>query len=216
VTAGEGADVLRPAARARSAAACAAAASAAFVALTAAVLGGAVTDVDARLAALGRPDRVWGPVQAQTAPLVDALGPSRSVSALAALTLMVCAARRSVRPAVPAVLGVVLAGPVMVVAKVLIARPDPGDTVWHGGSFPSGHTASLVVCSGLAVLVLRPDGARWRWWWLLPAAAGVVMGVALVVIGAHWATDCLGGELLGLAVLAAVQAVAGPRLGAQR
>jgi membrane-associated phospholipid phosphatase len=185
----------------------AAVASGALAALAAGVVTGAVADVDERLGALGRPGWVWGPAQVWANVLVDGLQPAVSLGLLGAVAVGACVRRLSPRPAVPVAVGVLLAAALVVAAKYLVARPDPADGVEHGGSFPSGHTASLVVCSGLVLLLVRPD-PPWRWW-LVPAALGAAMGTALVVVGAHWATDSLGGELLGLAVLAVVRAVGG-------
>jgi len=47
--------------------------------------------------------------------------------------------------------------------------------------------------------------------WAGAAAAGLFMGTGLVVIGAHWVSDVVGGLLLGFAVLAGVTAIDGDR-----
>jgi len=90
-------------------------------------------------------------------------------------------------------------------AKMAVGRPDTGGFTDNlGGSFPSGHTISVIVCFGLAVLVLQP---RASWWlWLIPALLGCVMGASLVIQSAHWVTDVLGAGLLATGVLIAVSA----------
>src|SRR4029450_7734481 len=46
--------------------------------------------------------------------------------------------------------------------KAAMARPDPHGLVVHsnGGSFPSGHTVAVMVCLGVAVLLMHPRGSR--------------------------------------------------------
>jgi len=82
-------------------------------------------------------------------------------------------------------------------------------TPWHGfgphfvtegiffGSFPSGHTASVVTLLMLAyVLHSHPDLRRWRVWaWLwgtVALAMSVTIAVGRVMTAHHWLTDCLG------------------------
>lgn len=90
-------------------------------------------------------------------------------------------------------------------SKLVVSRPDPhGVAGDHGGAFPSGHTVSVMVCLGLAVILFRPEGGRAAW--ALPGGIGVLMAGSLVVQGAHWATDVLGGALLAVTVLAAASA----------
>jgi membrane-associated phospholipid phosphatase len=153
-----------------------------------------------------RPERVWGPVQIRSSYVVEGLRPVVVAALLATVAVAVCLSRRTVRPAVLAVATCAVAAGATLLTKLALARPDPYDhaTDDHGGSFPSGHTISVLVCLGLAVCLLRP-GARW-WGWLAPGAAAAVMGTALVIEGAHRASDVAGGLLLGVAVLSAARA----------
>jgi membrane-associated phospholipid phosphatase len=168
--------------------------------LVACVVLGLVDGVDRRVFAFVRPHDEWGAGQVSWATVVEGLRPPVVGAALALVAVSVCLVRRSLRSAVvPVVAGAVGVG-VTLLVKIALARPDPHLTgSGHGGSFPSGHTLGVVVCVGLAVQLLRPGAGRWAW--AAAAAAGAVMGAALVVIGAHWATDVLGGLLLGLAVV---------------
>jgi membrane-associated phospholipid phosphatase len=176
--------------------------SAGFVALAACVALGLADALDRAVLAFARPEDVWGPGQARWGGVVDALRPPVAATALAALAVAVCLARRSLRPALMAVAAGTVATAATLIVKFALARPDPHLTgTGHGGSFPSGHTVAVVVSVGLAVRLLRPRARGWAS--AASLVAGAVMGVGLVVIGAHWATDVLGGMLLGLAVVSA-------------
>ncbi len=159
-----------------------------------------------------RPDDVWGPLQVRVDVIVEGLRPVLSLLLLAVVTAVAVLARRSVRPLVVTAATTLFLVTTTVGLKVLLHRPDPhGALSDHGGSFPSGHTATVVVCAGLATMLLRP-GAR-SWWWLPTLLLGTSMAAALVVQAAHWATDVIGGGLVGVLVLATVAAVGGDRWG---
>ena len=102
----------------------------------------------------------------------------------------------------------IVGGPVTIVTlgtKFAMARPDPHATAFgHGGSYPSGHTVSVIAAFGLVVLLLRPGT---RWGWILPAFMGCLMGGALVVVAMHWATDVVGGGMLAVAALSSASAI---------
>jgi membrane-associated phospholipid phosphatase len=177
-------------------------AGAALVLLTVLVAAGATQDLDVAVRHAFRPDGVWGPAQVRANRFVDLVRPRNIASVLVLAAIVEARRRRSWRPvAYAAIIGGVT-GLLSGGLKILLGRPDPQyQTFAHTGSFPSGHTVSVIVCLGGALLVLQ---ARTRWWqWVLVAVAGLVMGVALITIGAHWCTDVLGGALLAVGVLAA-------------
>jgi hypothetical protein len=153
-----------------------------------------------------RPNDEWGPRQLRADHVVEGLRPTRILPLLAILVVIVCVVRRSIRPAVLAGFTVFLAAVLTVVSKVAVARPDTHNEISdYGGSFPSGHMVTIMVCGGLLTLLFRP---RLDWGlWLLPAVAGAVMGLCLLLQAAHWTSDVLGGVLLAVVILAAAGAV---------
>jgi membrane-associated phospholipid phosphatase len=58
-------------------------------------------------------------------------------------------------------------------------------------------------------------GPAQRWsWWLATLLLGTLMAAALIVQAAHWATDVVGGGLVGVTVLAVLSALGLDRWGA--
>jgi undecaprenyl-diphosphatase len=94
--------------------------------------------------------------------------------------------------------------------KLGIGRPRPTPelvhVISHPGdfSFPSGHTVHYVVFLGflwfLTFALVRPRVFRWPLLTLLGALV-LLVGLSRVYLGAHWASDVLGGYLLGGSLL---------------
>jgi undecaprenyl-diphosphatase len=108
------------------------------------------------------------------------------------------------------------------VIKVIVhrARPQlgPGMAIFHGYSFPSGHTFTAVETYGLlAALVAGVWMGKWRWAaWGAAALLTAAVGYSRVELGAHYPIDVLGSLLLGGAWLSAVLialSIAGEREG---
>ncbi|MFE7278166.1 phosphatase PAP2 family protein [Streptomyces sp. NPDC057623] len=81
--------------------------------------------------------------------------------------------------------------------------PDPVDSA-HYSAFPSGHAMTATVVCGLLLWLLHHYGAGRALWRTGVAVAAVsVAGVGLtrVWLGVHWATDVVGGWLLGALVV---------------
>ncbi|GLU46936.1 phosphatase PAP2 family protein [Nocardiopsis ansamitocini] len=84
-------------------------------------------------------------------------------------------------------------------------------------SFPSGHSANAALTYPLLALLLfgpcgaRPDPRKARiavWWAIVPVAA---VGAMMTVLDYHWATESIGGWLLGAGVLLVALLVLGER-----
>lgn len=120
---------------------------------------------------------------------------------------------RAYRPggAVPrAIVAVVLLLVTVLVMKQLVGRPGPYDALpadGHGGYFPSGHTATAMVCYGSALLPppMRAPTARGmairRWARVVFVLLVLLTGAGLVWSGYHWLSDVLAGYALSAAIL---------------
>jgi len=150
------------------------------------------------------PVEVWGPFELRADRFTKWFRPEHVAVLLLLLVAALSLLRRSLRPIV--VLAVV--GVSMMIAtlgtKWVMAHAEGNPLPVAHGSFPSGHTAVIIVAFGLAVLLVRPDT---RWGWIIPVVMGCLMGWALVVVAAHPATDVIGACVLGAAVLASARAV---------
>jgi membrane-associated phospholipid phosphatase len=147
-----------------------------------------------------RPGDSWGPAQIRADHVVEGLRPMVVAPVLFVAAIVASIVARSWRPAGFALLVGGLALILTELTKVLVARPDPHyATLPHSGSFPSGHTVTVFVVLGGTLLMLRPVTHLWQW--LIVCAVGGAMGLALLVEGAHWLTDVVGGVLLSAFVL---------------
>jgi undecaprenyl-diphosphatase len=135
-----------------------------------------------------------------------------SMTMVAGVCLLLAAFRRRREAAI--LLGVVLVGQVLKIGiKHLVDRPRPAEdlvqVLIHAKehqSYPSGHTEHYTVFFGflfvLTWVLVKAPALRLP---LLAVFAGLVLlvGPARIYLGAHWASDIVGGYLLGSAVLAA-------------
>jgi membrane-associated phospholipid phosphatase len=130
--------------------------------------------------------------------------------ATACFCLLTCRAWRSAL----VLFGIVLVGQgIKVGVKHLVARPRPTTevvnvmtTVNEIHSFPSGHTVLYTVFFGflwyLTFAKVTKRALRWPLLALLMLLL-LMIGVSRIYLGAHWASDVLGGYLLGGAILIA-------------
>lgn len=84
------------------------------------------------------------------------------------------------------------------ILKNLFARARPDDMLVHSdfGSFPSGHVANAATIA-LVLWVLVPR----VWTAILGAVWIIAMALSRTVLSVHWATDTLGGALVGSSVV---------------
>ncbi len=173
-----------------------------FVVLAMLVAFHATDHIDVAVRGSFRPHDVWGLPKRRADRLVEDARPRNMAALLALVGVGASLRRRSWRPLVYATL--VGSGSAVLTQgfKILLGRPDPNyQTFPHSGSFPSGHTVSVIVCLGGALLVLR---AQTHWWeWVFVGLGGLAMSLALLVEAAHWFTDIVGGALLAVTMLAA-------------
>lgn len=85
-----------------------------------------------------------------------------------------------------------------------IARPDLVVGAPLSSAFPSGHTSGIVVFLGLlAAFIAQEVEPKKRWIiYSLCSIPMLLIGLSRLYLGVHWASDILGGMLLGLCICA--------------
>jgi len=100
-----------------------------------------------------------------------------------------------------------LSGALNLLLKLLVNRPRPTALLVtiiqeaHGQSFPSGHVMSYVAFFGLLfsfIWILREKNHWWYYTLLMITGLFVVLvGPSRIYLGDHWASDVLGGYIIG-------------------
>ncbi|MFF3838978.1 phosphatase PAP2 family protein [Streptomyces sp. NPDC001930] len=183
-----------------------------WLGLTAAVAALVVVALGVLYADAGRPGSVdarilaavegVGPRARHVALATDFLGEPAGAATLVVAVVAACLLLRRPRAAVLVVAGVGLAVVTTRLLKHLVGRTIHGD---ENLSYPSGHTAFLTALALVVTLLAtgrfglgRAAGTSLVL--LVALVAGVAMGWAQVVLGAHYPTDALGGWFTALAV----------------
>jgi membrane-associated phospholipid phosphatase len=164
---------------------------------------GMLDALDMAVRRASRPGDVWGLLQIRAVRVVNWLPPARFGLLLLVIVALLSLLRRSLRPLVVVAAVCLPVAIVTLATKWVMAHSESRATRVGHGSFPSGHTVSVIIVFGLVMLLLRP---RARWGWLLPAVMGCAMGAALVLGSVHPATDVIGAGLLAAAALVSASA----------
>jgi membrane-associated phospholipid phosphatase len=110
------------------------------------------------------------------------------------------------RPATPLVAFSAIYSVVYNVVNIIIRRPRPTGVAHTtskliGYSYPSGHVGFFVWLSVLAMILLARKLPRPLYiaCWFLAAVLVAAAGLSRIYVGAHWASDVVGGLLIGVA-----------------
>ncbi|WP_146174027.1 phosphatase PAP2 family protein [Saccharothrix carnea] len=137
---------------------------------------------------------------------ITRLGDTATLTGVTALAVAWLLLRRRPWVAAHVVVTALGGGLLGVVVKELVERLRPLVDVEVAGapgwSFPSGHTLGATVTYGVLLLVFASVRPARRVVTALVVAIVVVVGFTRVALGVHYATDVLGGWLLGLVWLA--------------
>ncbi|WP_207555913.1 phosphatase PAP2 family protein [Intrasporangium flavum] len=136
--------------------------------------------------------------------VVDLATPAVGVAVVLLVAAWLSRRWRDPAPLVVAVPAIVLLTTTVLVGKAVIDRAAPGfdAVVAHDGSYPSGHTATALVCAGvLAEIVSRLRPHRRRAAWVAAAGWTLLVVLGLLWLHFHWLSDVVGSVLLGTLVL---------------
>jgi membrane-associated phospholipid phosphatase len=136
---------------------------------------------------------------------VSAFGSTKAVVAIAFLLAAASWWRtRSWRLTLLCILAPGLAGAAQWATKEIVRRSPPGNHVPGSAlSFPSGHACgACALAATVIILAFVSVSQGWTRRAVIAIAAGyaVAVGTARVVVGDHYATDVIGGALLGGAI----------------
>lgn len=138
--------------------------------------------------------------------------PRVAMSVVSVVSLVVAWRAHSVRPLIVTAIAVSSETSLVVALKIITARPRPlsGDpSFFQAGQYaiiyPSGHAANAILIYGICAYLLCCYTAAGLWLarlcWAGVGVISVVATVTSLYLGWHWATDLIGGLLVGALVL---------------
>ncbi len=169
-----------------------------------------LTEFDTRFGREMEQNRLASPVVRDTFVVVTQFGSLEGILSLGILVALILMVRRRKLLAVVWLLALVVTGLLNFGLKTAIGRERPPfrDPAIHetNESFPSGHSMASIVTYGLlAYLLFLALHGRWKRSALVIVALVVVLaiGFSRIYLGAHYASDVVGGFAIGGAWLAA-------------
>jgi membrane-associated phospholipid phosphatase len=88
------------------------------------------------------------------------------------------------------------------ILKYLFGRVRPEDAALTTPSFPSGHTLAATAVWGMFAYLLWSRGRRWQAGAII--IIPVAVGISRIMLSQHWATDVIGGWLLGAMLITVI------------
>lgn len=126
------------------------------------------------------------------------------VIACAVIVLLIVAVLKLWRPAFATGIAFVVAGEIAQTLKNLIDRPRPPASLAivpaYGYSMPSSVAACCSAAALAFFIVVWPSPGRRTIAGMALVAAQLVIGFAMIYLGAHWTTDVFAGWILGVVV----------------
>lgn len=144
----------------------------------------------------------WGTGFARTMMDVGTSTAALAVVFVLAVTLVVV--RRAYRPAAAVTIALLVSTIAAAVLKEVFdrARPPAELALVHlsGAAMPSTHATRTAAAAAAVLVAVTWSAPRTRlYWFSVFAGVTAVVGVCLVYLGVHWATDVLAGWALGAA-----------------